>query len=45
LKGIKTVFINLGIPLEAVNIVIHENELDNWPIAGELHSSRFKKSE
>jgi 4-oxalocrotonate tautomerase len=45
MKGITEVFTDLGIPSDAVNVVIHENELDNWATAGEQDYSRFKKSE
>ena len=42
IKKITDVFIGLGIPAQAVTIVIHETTLDNWGSAGEQHSIKFK---
>ena len=42
MKKITDVFTELGIPAQAVTIVIHETELDNWGSAGEQHSVKFK---
>ena len=42
LKKITEVFTELGIPAQAVTIVIHETELENWGSAGEQHSVKFK---
>jgi 4-oxalocrotonate tautomerase family enzyme len=30
IKKITEVFVGFGIPAQAVTVVIHENELDNW---------------
>ncbi len=35
------VFVGLGIPAQAVTVVIHENEMENWGSAGEQHSVMF----
>lgn len=43
IKKITEVFTEMGIPAQAVTIVIHEIELDNWGSAGEQHSIKFKK--
>jgi phenylpyruvate tautomerase PptA (4-oxalocrotonate tautomerase family) len=42
IKKITEVFVGFGIPAQAVTVVIHENELDNWGTAGEQHSVTFK---
>jgi len=38
IKKITEVFTEMGIPAQAVTVVIHETELDNWGSAGEQHS-------
>ena len=42
IKKITGVFIEMGIPAQAITIVIHETELDNWGSGGEQHSVKFK---
>ena len=42
IKKITEVFTEIGIPTQAVTVVIHETELDNWGSAGEQHSVKFK---
>ena len=42
IKKITDVFTDMGIPAQAVTVVIHETELDNWGSAGEQHSVKFK---
>jgi 4-oxalocrotonate tautomerase family enzyme len=42
IKGITDVFTGMGIPAEAVNVVIHETDQANWGSAGEQHSVKFK---
>jgi 4-oxalocrotonate tautomerase family enzyme len=42
IKKITEVFTVFGIPAQAVTVVIHETELDNWGTAGEQHSVKFK---
>jgi 4-oxalocrotonate tautomerase len=36
------VFTDMNIPAQAVTVIIHETELDNWGSAGEQHSVKFK---
>lgn len=40
--GMTKVFSDLGIPSEAVEIVIHEIPKENWGVAGEQASRRLK---
>jgi len=42
IKKITEVFTGLGIPSQAVTVIIHETELENWGSAGEQHSVKFK---
>ncbi|MBS3075690.1 tautomerase family protein [Candidatus Pacearchaeota archaeon] len=42
IKKITEVFTEMGIPAQAVTILIHETELENWGSAGEQHSVKFK---
>ena len=42
IKKITEVFTEIGIPAQAVTVVIHETELENWGSAGEQHSVKFK---
>lgn len=42
IKKITEVFTELGIPAQAVTIVIHETDLENWGSAGEQHCVKFK---
>jgi 4-oxalocrotonate tautomerase family enzyme len=42
IKKITEVFTEMGIPAQAVTVIIHETELDNWGSAGEQHSVKFK---
>jgi len=42
IEGITKVFTKLGIPQEAVEIIIHEIPKENWGIAGEPASTKFK---
>jgi len=42
IKKITDVFTELGIPAQAVTIIIHETELENWGSEGEQHSIKFK---
>jgi len=39
-EGITKVFENLGVPKEAVEIVIYEAPKCNWATGGQLHSER-----
>jgi len=42
IKKITEVFTEMGIPAQAVTVLIHETELDNWGSAGEQHSVIYK---
>jgi 4-oxalocrotonate tautomerase len=39
-EGITKVFVDLGVPKEAVEIVIYEAPKSNWATGGQLHSER-----
>jgi 4-oxalocrotonate tautomerase len=43
MKKITKVFTDVGIPAQAVTIIIHETPLDNWGTAGEQHSITYKE--
>lgn len=43
IKKITKVITELGIPAQAVTILIHENSMDNWGTAGEQHSITYKE--
>jgi 4-oxalocrotonate tautomerase len=40
-EGITKVFEDLGVPKEAVEIVIYEAPKSNWATGGQLHSERL----
>ena len=42
MKKITQVFVDMGIPAQAVTVVLHEIKLENWGTAGEQHSVKFK---
>jgi len=42
IKKITDVFTGFDIPAQAVTVVIHETQLDNWGSGGEQHSVKFK---
>lgn len=42
MKKITKVFTEIGIPAQAVTILIHETSLENWGTAGEQHSITYK---
>ncbi len=42
IRKITEVFTGMGIPAQAVTVVIHETPMDNWGSAGEQHSVKFK---
>ena len=42
MKKITDIFVDMGMPAQAVTVVIHETEMENWCSAGEQHSVRFK---
>lgn len=43
MKKITKVFTEMGIPAQAVTILIHETSLENWGTAGEQHSITYKE--
>jgi 4-oxalocrotonate tautomerase len=44
IKGITKVFEELGIPRQAVEVVILEVPKENWGVGGELASEKFKET-
>ncbi len=40
-EGITDVIAELGVPREAITIIIKEFPKNNWASAGQLHSERF----
>jgi 4-oxalocrotonate tautomerase len=42
IKEITKVFVNLDIPKQAVEVIVHEIPKTNWGIAGEPASEKFK---
>ncbi|MEM0056951.1 MAG: tautomerase family protein [Candidatus Geothermarchaeota archaeon] len=43
IEGITDVFTALGIPAEAVEIIIHEDPMENWGIGRQQASEKFKE--
>ena len=42
IEKITQVFVDMGIPAQAVTVLLHETKLENWGTAGEQHSVKFK---
>lgn len=42
IEGITNVFVELGVPKEAVEVLIHEVTMENWGVGGEQASEKFK---
>ena len=42
IQNITKVFVNLGIPSQAVEVIVHEIQKSHWGIGGELASEKFK---
>ena len=42
MEKITQVFVDMGIPAQAVTVLLHETKLENWGTAGEQHSVKFK---
>jgi len=42
IKGITKVFVDLGIPVHAVEIIVHEIPISHWGVGGEPASEKFK---
>jgi len=45
IKKITEVFTEIGIPAEAVTVIINDLPKENWGTAGEQHSVKFKDAE
>lgn len=45
IKKVTEVFVEMGIPAEAVTIIINDLPKENWGTAGEQHSVKFKDTE
>ena len=43
MKKITKVFTEYEIPAQAVTILIHETQMDNWGTAGEQHSITYQE--
>jgi 4-oxalocrotonate tautomerase family enzyme len=43
IKKITKVLTEWGIPAQAVTILIHETQMENWGTAGEQHSITYKE--
>jgi len=41
-EGVTKVFEELGIPREAVTVIIYETPKTNWATGGQLHSEKHK---
>jgi 4-oxalocrotonate tautomerase len=41
-EGFTKVLEDLGIPREAVTVIIYEAEKTNWATGGQLHSERYE---
>jgi len=42
IAGMTKVFTEMGIPAEAVEVVIHEVPMENWGVGGEQASEKLK---
>jgi len=42
IKGITKVFVDLGIPAHAVEVIVHEIPKSHWGIGGEPASEKFR---
>ena len=42
IKNITKVFVDLGIPAQAVEVIVHEIPRSHWGIGGEVASEKFK---
>jgi 4-oxalocrotonate tautomerase len=40
-EGITRVLVEVGIPKEAITVIICEEPKENWASGGQLHSERF----
>jgi 4-oxalocrotonate tautomerase len=44
IQNITKVFVGLGIPIHAVEVIIHEIQKSHWGIGGEPASEKFKET-
>ena len=44
IKNITKVFVDLGVPVHAVEVIVHEIPKTNWGIGGEPASEKFKEA-
>lgn len=42
IQAITKVFVNLGVPAHAVEVIVHEIQKTHWGIGGEPASEKFK---
>ncbi|MCD6431942.1 tautomerase family protein [Candidatus Bathyarchaeota archaeon] len=42
IEGVTQIFTEIGIPAEAVEIMIHKALMENWGVGGEQASKKFK---
>ncbi len=42
IKKITEVFTEMGIPAQAVTVLIHETDMEDWGSCGEQHCVKFK---
>lgn len=42
MEGVTKVFTEMGVPAEAVEVIIHEVPMENWGIGGEKASEKLK---
>jgi len=42
ISGITNVFVEIGVPREAVEVILHEVPKENWGVGGEQASEKLK---
>lgn len=42
-EGITRLFVDMSVPAEAVEVIIHEVSKENWGVGGELASEKLKE--
>ncbi|MBS7660058.1 MAG: tautomerase family protein [Candidatus Bathyarchaeia archaeon] len=42
IEGITKVFTDMGIPIEAIEVIIHEIPMENWGIGGRQANEKLK---
>jgi 4-oxalocrotonate tautomerase len=43
IAGMTRVFVDLGVPAEAVEVVVHDIPMENWGVGGEQASEKLKR--